>query len=147
MTSGSFGKNLKLHLFSRVARITFLTAPEHNIEGTKQTRMKKILISTFKLIFAQPQVTHMEIGINHTMQIFIVYSFITGLFSCKLRQTRKSSTHSSLRQRQKIVSRGDLFLLFYNETGHCVVKHVSCMIAQGDCVKLPQIYYYGCYTV
>ena len=112
MTSGSFGKSLKLHLFSRVARITFPTAPEHNIEGTKQSRMKKILISTFKLISAQPQVTHMEIGINHTMQIFIVYSFITGLFSCKLRQTRKSSTHSSLRQRQNIVSRGDLFLLF-----------------------------------
>ena len=41
MTSGSFGKSLKLHLFSRVARITFSAAPEHNIEGTKQTRMKK----------------------------------------------------------------------------------------------------------
>ena len=91
MTSGSFGKSLKLHLFSRVARITFPAAPEHNIEGTKQTRMKKKLTSTLKLIFAQPQVTHMEIGINHTMQIFIVYSFITGSFSCKLLQTRKSS--------------------------------------------------------
>lgn len=36
MTSGSFGKSLKLHLFSRVAKITF-----DNIEGTRQTRMKK----------------------------------------------------------------------------------------------------------
>ena len=59
MTSGSFGKSLKLHLFSRVAKITF-----DNIEGTRQTRMKKKMTSTFKLIFAQPQVTHMEIGIK-----------------------------------------------------------------------------------
>ena len=28
ITSGSFGKSLKLHLFSRVARITFPAAPE-----------------------------------------------------------------------------------------------------------------------
>ena len=45
MTSGSFGKSLKLHLLSLVKlhlfRITFPAAPEHNIEGTKQTRMKK----------------------------------------------------------------------------------------------------------
>ena len=36
MPSSSFDKSLKVHLFSRVARITF-----HNIEGTRQTRIKK----------------------------------------------------------------------------------------------------------
>ena len=67
------------------------------------------MTSTFNLIFAQLQVTHMEMTQNHIMQIFIVYGFMTGLFSSiKLRQTRKSTTRSSLRQRQKIAS--DRFL-------------------------------------